>query len=340
MVEAGVQFLVSALFIVVAGAALTRFADAIADRTRLGRLLVGSIFLAAATSLPELTVDLSAVWRRMPDLAVGDLVGSSLFNLLILAMIDLVHRSRGRMLSRLSAAHALSAMVSIALTALAGIGILTGTRLGHLALGGVSAWSLVILVAYLLGFRLIFLDQKLAAQQLTAKKPGSEPPIAAIPAGRLTLSRAILGFVVSAGVIVAAAPFLARSAGRLADLTGLGKTFVGTTLVAFSTSLPELVATVAAVRMGAFDLALGNIFGSNAFNMVLLVPLDLAQPGSLLASVSQTHAVTCLAVVLVTAVAVMGQLYHAEKRIRFLEPDAILIILLILGSLAVIYHLR
>ena len=77
---------------VVAGIVLVRTADAIAELTGLGKLLVGSILLAGATSLPELMIGLNAVWLELPDIAVGDLVGSSLFNLLILALADLVHR--------------------------------------------------------------------------------------------------------------------------------------------------------------------------------------------------------------------------------------------------------
>jgi Sodium/calcium exchanger protein len=95
------QFVVSAAVIVIAGTYLTRYADAIADLTGLGRLLVGSILLAGATSFPELSVDLSAVRLGEVDMAVGNLIGSSLFNLLILGILDLSHHSRGRMLARL-----------------------------------------------------------------------------------------------------------------------------------------------------------------------------------------------------------------------------------------------
>jgi cation:H+ antiporter len=154
------------------------------------------------------------------------------------------------------------------------------------------------------------------------------------------LSRAIMGYLVSAMAILIAAPFLSEAAGKLAELTGLGKTFVGTTLVALCTSLPELVSTLAAVRMGAFDLALGNIFGSNAFNMILLAPLDLIYKGPLLASVSKVHIFTSFAAILITSVAVMGQLYQVEKRKRFVEPDALLVITLVLACLFLVYFFR
>jgi cation:H+ antiporter len=335
MGSAILQFMLAAAVIVVAGTVLTRCADAIAELSGLGRLLVGSLFLAGATSLPELMVDLSAVRLGLPDLAVGDLMGSSLFNLLILALFDLLHRAPGRMLSRAAAAHALSATMGMALTALATLGILTGPRLPHLTLYGVGVGSLILLVAYVGGVRLVFYDQRFVAQQ-----QGEQSQDVLVPASHLTLPIAITGYVVAAVAIVVAAPFLARAADRLAELSGLGGTFVGTTLVALSTSLPELVATAAAVRMGAFDLALGNIFGSNAFNMVLLVPLDAVYPGALLAAVSPTHALTGVSTILVTAVAVMGQLYHVEKRRFFLEPDAVLVIGLVLGTLLLLYALR
>lgn len=327
-----IQFLLAATVVIIAGSVLTRCADAIAEITKLGRLLVGSILVAGATSLPELTVDISAVRLGLPDLAVGDLMGSSLFNLLILGVADLMTSSRGRMLSRDSAAHALSATMSITLTALAAIAIYTGSHLGAFSIGGVGLGSLAILGAYLLGVRLVYFDQRRAAAKV--------PDEVALPGSHMSLKKAIGGFAIATTAILVAAPFVAKSAGRIAELSGLGSTFIGTTLVAFSTSLPELVATIAAVRMKAFDLALGNIFGSNAFNMVLLVPLDFAHHGPLLAAVSQTHILTALAAILATAIAVLGQLYQVEKRIRFVEPDAVLVIAIILGSLALIYYVH
>ncbi|MEX2114117.1 MAG: hypothetical protein WD845_13080 [Pirellulales bacterium] len=333
MTTAILEFLASAAVIVVAGTFLTRYADAIAEITGFGRLLVGSILLAGATSLPELTVDISAVRMGMADLAVGDLMGSSLFNLLILAILDLSHRQRGRLFSRAASAHALSATVSMALAALAGISILVGGRLGNIHYLHMSLGSLAILVAYLLSVRMIFLDQQVSAQQ--DKVPEHVPP-----GPHITMRRAVIGFVIAAAAIVAAGPFVAEAAGELAELSGLGNTFVGTTLVAFSTSLPELAATLAAVRIGAFDLAAGNIFGSNAFNMVLLAPLDLISAQPLMASVSMNHAVTCLATILVTSVTVMGQLYQVERRRWFIEPDALAVLLLIFGALGLLYFLR
>jgi cation:H+ antiporter len=331
MTAALAQFGVSAIVIIIAGTFLSRYADEIAERTGFGRLLVGSVLLASATSLPELSVDVSAVRNGMADLAFGDLLGSSLFNLLILAVLDLSRYSNGRMLSRDAARHALSGNVSAALTAIVGIGLLTQPILGAGQFAAISYGLWLVILGYVLGVRLVYYDQR-ASRQETAQ--ASE-----VREARLSWRSSAIGFTVAAGVIVIAGPYLAEAAGEIADASGLGKTFVGTTLVAFSTSLPELVASLAALRMGAHDLAIGNIFGSNAFNMILLAPLDVFHPGPILADVSATHAVTAVAAIVATLIVILGQLYQVERRIRFIEPDAGLVMIVIFGALWLVYRM-
>jgi cation:H+ antiporter len=334
MFPALLQFAASALVIAVAAVFLTRFADAIAELTKLGRLLVGSVLLAGATSLPELVVDVSAVRLGAADLAVGDLMGSSLFNLLILAVLDLSVLSRGRMFSRQGAAHALSGTFSASMAALVGLGLLTAKMLAPYSVLSISPAIIVIALAYIAGVRLVYLDQRMAATG-GGEHPPQEMPV---PPG-MTLTQAAVGFAGCALVIVFAGPFLASSAEKLAKLSGLGETFVGTTLVAVTTSLPELVSMVAALRMNAPDLVIGNVFGSNAFNMLLLLPLDVISAEPLLASVSQRHVVTCVASILATQVVVLGQLYQVENRQRFVDPDAWLVVLIVIAALALIYYL-
>lgn len=325
------QFAGAALAIVVAGTFLTRYADAIGERTGLGRTLAGIVLLATATSLPELTVDCNLARMGLPNLALGDLLGSSLLNLLILAILDLAHRGPTRMLSRTAVAHALSATMSIVMTAICLLFLLVPVEY---TFAGVGPGPIVLGITYVLGLRLVYFDQRFAAEQQAAEP--SKDRHAHLP----SLNRAAVGYAAATLVILLAAPLLASAAEGLADATGLGGTFIGTTLVALSTSLPELVTTLAAVRAGAFDLAVGNIFGSNTFNMVILVPVDSFYQGSLLTSASPTHAVTAASVILVTAVAVAGLLYRPEKRFWLIEPDALLVILLVFGSLGLVYHLR
>jgi cation:H+ antiporter len=151
------------------------------------------------------------------------------------------------------------------------------------------------------------------------------------------LAGAIGGFVAAGAIILLAAPYLAHAADELAERSGLGRTFVGTTLVALSTSLLELVASLAALKLGAYDLAIGNVFGSNSFNISMLAILDAVQPGPLLSIIAPVNAMTGVAVILVTAVAISGQLYRVEARVRFVEPDAFMVVALALGAMGLVY---
>jgi cation:H+ antiporter len=328
-----VLFTLAAAVIIVAGSFLTKFADAIADLTGWGRLLVGSILLAGATSLPELAVDTNAILLGQPNLAAGDLLGSCLCNLLILATLDLSHFSRGRMLSPLASAHALSGMMTIVLCSLAVLAILT--RPGIQLPGGLDLGSLAILAVYLGGSRLVYFDQRMAARPDT---PGPDQAVLMPAHPRMGLATAVAGFIAAGAVILLAAPSLAHAADELAERSGLGRTFVGTTLVALSTSLPELVASLAALRLGAYDLAIGNVFGSNSFNIAMLAVLDAIQPGPLLSLIASVNAITGVAVILSTAVAVTGQLYRVESRVHFIEPDAFLLVALVLGAMGLVYY--
>ena len=329
-----VQFLSAAVVIVVAGAVLTQCGDVIATRTKLGGLLVGTILIAGATSLPELGVNIASVRRGDADLAVGDLLGASLINLLILAVLDLTRYSRGQMLSKRSANHALGATSCIALTAITALFIMLGPQLGELEIWRVGPGPIVLLIGYLGCLRLIHRGRQ-AADIRVGEERAIWPPFLR----KLSLKGAIGGYVVAGAAILAAAPFLSRAAGNLAEQTGLGGTFFGSTFVALSTTLPEVVATVTAVRIRALDMAMGNIFGSICFNMVVLLPLDVAFDGSLLTAASPSHAYTAMCVILVTSVVILSQLYPVERKKPFLEPDALLAIMLIAASFAGLYFI-
>ena len=158
--------------------------------------------------------------------------------------------------------------------------------------------------------------------------------------GKLGLKGAIIGYIAAGVLILIAAPFLAKAADDLAERSGLGGTFFGTTFVALCTSLPEVATTLSAVRMKAFDMAIGNIFGSNCFNMLIFLPLDFVDEGSLLSAVSRTHVFTAFAVIVITSAVILGQLYPAERKKHFLEPDALMTLVLILGALTGLYFVR
>jgi cation:H+ antiporter len=304
-------FVGSGLVVVMAGTLLARFAEQIAEPTGMGRLWIGSVLLAGATSLPELTTDVSAVTLGAADLAVGDLFGSSMANMLILGVVDLLMRQK-QMLRQAAFDHALAASLALSLNALAAIMVLLRSEVSVL---GISPGSLALACIYVAGLRAVYRhasrDGRAAAQGARA---GS-------------LRRALVGFGGAAGAVLVAAPAFAWSAKGIAEASGLGHTFVGTWLVGLSTSLPELVASVAAVRMGSVDMAVGNLFGSNAFNMAIFVVLDAVQPGSLFAVLDPSHVISGLFAVVLMSLGVAALMYRAKRRFAMVEPDSLLIVL-------------
>jgi cation:H+ antiporter len=150
--------------IVGAGSFLSRYADENAEITGVGRLVIGSVLLAIATWLPELSVDIACIRQGNPDLAVGDLLGSSLMNLLILSVLDLTYQSRGKMFSRAASGHALGGAASIGLTAIVAIALLVERQTGGREWIGLSTGTMLVMPAYVLSVRMIFLDQRIAAR--------------------------------------------------------------------------------------------------------------------------------------------------------------------------------
>ncbi len=326
MLISWVFFLASASVIVYAGSKLSHYGDRIADLTGLGGLWIGVILMAGATSLPEIFTDVSAALIDAPDLAVGDLFGSNMANMLILGIIDLVHRQK-RVWQQAAFEHALSAGLAMFLTGLAAFFILLGQDVKHLGIGSGSA---ILLLFYILGMRLIFRQESVKRRQREQEKvaEGQAGEEDKGPSKRDGLKRAGVGFGLAALALLLAAPILATSANQIAERSGVSSGFVGASLVAIATSLPELVTAIAAVRLGAFDLAVGNLFGSNAFNMAAFFFVDTAYgSGPLLNVVSHDHAMTALWSILLMSTALMGIIYRVEKRYMLIEPDSFVIIL-------------
>jgi cation:H+ antiporter len=333
-----IVFTLSATLVVIGGVLLARSGDVIAARANLGGVWVGSVFLAVATSLPEITTDVSAVRLGAPDLAAGDLFGSSMANMVILALISLV--PAGTEIFRKAALdHALYASLAMIMTAIAAVTILVRPEV---SLWGVGPGSLLLLTTYVFGSRAAFVHTSLAQKALASMELAGvnvkEPDARAHSKKEPTLRRAIITFAIAAGIILVAAPQFARSAEGLAEITGVGTTFVGTWLLGFSTSLPELVTCLAAVRLRAFDLAVGNLFGSNAFNMTAFVILDAVhREGPILSVVSSVHVISALVALAMMAIALATLVYRARSKAPWIEPSSGLIIISYVMGLTLIF---
>ena len=212
------------------------------------------------------------------------------------------------------------------LTGVAGLLIVLRTTM---AVWGIGVGTFLIAMTYVLGMRIVLRQEDMRRREKERERVvEAEEARRMGPSGSAGLRRAAIGFAVATLGILVAAPLLAQSAKEIAEETGISTMFIGTSLVAITTSLPELVTSFAAVRLGAFDLAVGNLFGSNAFNMAVLFLADLAyRNGPLLAAVDGTHSVTAWVSILLMNVGLMGIIYRAEKRFVLIEPDSLLMIL-------------
>ena len=331
--QACVVFLVSAAVLVRAGSALAGYADQIAERMRMSRLFVGTLMLAFATSLPELVTDITAARAGAPDLAIGDLFGSSMANMAILAIIDLLYR--GRVWPSVELGHARVAAVGIALTSLAALSIFTQSSL---KIGWVGLTPILIAVLYVMSIAWFRRMPLLARPGLkTPKSPLQKATGWSEEAAQRSLVSLWARFGASAFVILVSAPFVTLSVKAIADATGIAQTFLGAALLAVTTSLPELVASIASVRIGAYDMAVGNLFGSNIANMSVLLFADIAYTeGPILAAVAQTQIVSALGAILLMAIAVAAIVGELETRMRRLEPDAIVLLIAYAATLVAV----
>ena len=319
------QFFLSAAAIVFVASKMTKYAHVIAVRTRLGGMFVGTLLVATATSSPEIITNVSSVRLGVPNLAAGDLFGSCMFNMLILALLDVVH-FRERILRRVAISHALTAALATLLAGMAALFVLARIpwRIGWLGLD-----SLSLIVIYIGGMWLI---------QRESRRHGTPVGIELdVPGTRLT--HAIIGFVVCVVALAFISPWLVRAAKQIALITGLGTGFVGVTLFAFVTSLPEVVTMLVSVRLGAFDMTVGDLFGSNIFNMLALAITDgFYVQGLLFSDINANFALAGLIVVLLINLALVGNLARLERRIWFVELDALLIILSFIGGMILLYQ--
>ncbi|TET26039.1 MAG: sodium:calcium antiporter [Dehalococcoidia bacterium] len=320
------EFLICVAIILFAGTKLARYGDAIAEKTGLGRIWIGLVLVAAITTMPELVTGVSsAALVKLPDLALGTLLGSCLFNLTILALLDILHRP-SPVLSQASPRHIASAGMGILLIAIAAGTILAGERFSGLSLGWVGISSIIILVVYLVGARQLFLFEQ-----------RNQPPPAPHRYDGLPAGTVYFRFALASAAIIGAGIWLSFVGDEIATTTGWNASFVGSLFLAITTSLPELVVALAALRLGAIDMAVANILGANILDIVIIVLADLAYTqGPILAAVSRVHFITAAVAMVMSLLVILGLRFQLRRKTFFVISwyGVILIGLYIFGAYA------
>lgn len=318
---------VSALIFLVASR-LSRHADTIGEETGLGGLWIGTLLLAASTSLPEVLTDVNAALLDAPNIGVGNVFGANMANLLILAVLDLVF-ARRRILDHVHKDHAQFGLLGTLLMVMAGMGIVSGGwgRIGHVGFD-----TIMIAAVYLGGMRGFYYVADV------------KPYLSGVPQAdfrsRARLSQAMIGFGFGAVGLLVLTPFLVLSAEAVSLETGISTTFVGTLLVGLTTTLPELSTTFSAIRLGAFDLAVGNLFGSVMFNMMILLLMDVAYfRGPLLGFVARDHLLTILLGVTLLTLGIVAILSRGRQRALPLRLENLLIVATYVLGMWLLYRL-
>lgn len=286
---------------------MSRLGDIIAVKTGMGRTWIGVLLMAAVTSLPELVTGISSVTiYNLPNIAAGDALGSCMFNLFILAALDL-KRGRDPVSSLAHQGQVLTAAFGILVLGCVTIGILAAHAIP--SVGWVGITSLIILPVYLVAMHVVFrYEKRRVAEYLTELAEETQYH-------QISKASAYRRFTVHAILIAVAATYLPHVADDIAVTTGLGATFVGSIFVALSTSLPEIVVSREALRIGAIDLAVGGILGSNLSDIAILCIDDfLYRKGPILSHISTSHAVTATGAMVMTAIITIAMTYRSRKR--------------------------
>ncbi|HEX6226668.1 MAG TPA: hypothetical protein VFZ52_19750 [Chryseolinea sp.] len=314
-----IGFLVCAGLITLSGTQLSKQGNRLAELTGLSKAWIGLILMATVTSLPELVTGLSSVVVvKAPDLAVGNVVGSCTFNLLILSLLDLMLKKP--ITSLVKTSHVVAGSFSIILLACVLVAILLAPQTP--AILWVSPFSLLLIAIYLVAMRGIFLFET-SNVLVEGEESISEDSV------KNGLRRVLSIYSVHALIVTIAALFLPYFGEKIAQQTGLSDSFFGTVFLAITTSLPELVVSVSALRMGSLDMAMGNLLGSNVFNIAILSLLDFFYTeGPLYAEISGTHSLSILASIIMTAVVAIGLVTRPERKTWRLGVDSWFILII------------
>ncbi|MBN1674387.1 MAG: sodium:calcium antiporter [Kiritimatiellae bacterium] len=325
-------FVLVAAAIVYAGSKLSRCADQLANRFGLSRSWVGLLLVSIVTTLPEGATTISSIAKvGSPDLALGNNFGSILFNVTIIAICAVLFRRQG-VLRNASPKNAYPAACAIIMIALAMLAITFPIPIAAFGLR-FGLGTVVILAMFVVLFACM---QRFESEQLRVDE--AKPPHAAAD---LSTACVVAGFSAAAVAVVFCGFGLAVTGDRLAKILGLTDSFVGMLFLAFATSLPELIVGITAVRIGAYDLMLGNVMGANMINVLVIAVADLVYVKDVLqvpGNLGRENTFAGLFSVLETCVVILGCLSASKnKPHRRVEPHAVLLFMLYLTCLGAMF---
>lgn len=327
-------FVVAAALVWWAGSTLTRHADVIARQTGLGHAVVGMLLLGGVTSLPEIAVSVTASLRGSAGLAVSNILGGVALQVVILAIGDAMLRKRSITSQVPQSMVVQQAVFSCVLLAM----FIAAVLVGDTGVLGVGLWSVAIALT---GVAMLWVIARGRDREPWTATPAPALKAQAEHAGDESLARAVSLTAAMGTVVLVAGWVLASSGEAIAEQTGLGGNFVGATIVGLATSLPEISTVVAAVRMHRFTMAFADIFGTNIFDLMLILPIDAFAPGAAVLGVQGPFAAFAAVLgIVVTLLYVGGLLERRDRSHLRLGADSWAVLVAYVGGAIALYTLR
>lgn len=316
-----------------AGIVLSRATSALDARFNLGAAMGGMVLLAIAGTLPELAITVSAAASGNLGLVAGNLVGGIAVQTLVLVICD-AFASRKTPLSFLVGS-LIPALEGVLVVALATVMLLGALLPKSIAVGSVSPASIAMVAIWLGG--LAVLNRVRKSPQWQVEMKGSKPgrphrriAHTASPHPFKSRSTAFVALVFAAASVITllAGVVLAITGGALADLAGINGVIFGATFLALATALPEISTGIAAVRLGDHQLAMGDVFGGNAFQLCLFLLADLIAGKPLLPTLGVENAWLGGLGILLTTVYVASVVVRPARCYLRLGPDSVGVVLI------------
>ena len=313
-------FAISAAAVWFGGSRLAGYVDAITDRTGLGQAFMGMLLLGGITSLPEVAAVTTSAAAGNAPLAVNNLLGTASINILLLAFADFIF---GREALTSVAARPVTLLQGV-LSMLLATAVAMIATIGDVALFGVGAGALLLAAGAVLALWLASnFEHRHVWEVVGGGGENDEPRHDPRSTGRLAAYIALCALL-----ILAAGFLLSTTADRIATETGLAAGMVGFVLVGFATSLPEVSSITAAVRMRRYQLAIGDVFGTNIFNIMLIFLADLVyRGGPVLGEAGRFEVIGAMLAVFMTGIFIVGLLERRDRTIFRMGYDALAAIL-------------
>ncbi len=318
MLLQGIILLISFVVLIKGADVFVESASSVAKHLNVPDILIGLTIVAFGTSAPEAAVSIKAVLAHNSDIVLGNIVGSNILNILLIlgisSMIAPIHVQSHTIKKEIPFLLLVSLLLSI---------LLMDTTPGEGTVNMISRMDGIVILLFFAVFieHLITLAQSGQAEEIESK---------------YTFKQAILYTILGLLAIIVGGNFVVSSATAIATALGVSQKFIALTIVALGTSLPELVTSIAAAQKGKQDLAIGNVIGSNIFNICFVAGFPAAFIGSIIPS----SPVIIDLMIMLLATLMLFFFSYTKKKITKLEGISFLLVFVVYYGYLIISQIK